>query len=219
MLVGADLLETCGPAVVGQREIQKSLDDVVCLDLGGVRNDMLSDLCGGRFGRFPASSQQGEHDCRVVALELLAGFLNLQLLAFELAVKRLDRTEDRLRNKLFDLHVFCLMKLDDKFSVFFSYAGPRSESFWGSPLFRQSFPPGKLHVNLLLLSLIRIFEIARRYLFGHKRLRKESYKKGQRISKLQVFKNTSFFRHPNNSFSYRKDSIFFVYLMQWEIIA
>ncbi len=41
--------------------------DVVCLDLGGVRNDMLSDLCGGRFGRFPASSQQGEHDCRVSA--------------------------------------------------------------------------------------------------------------------------------------------------------
>ena len=44
---------------------------------------------------------------------------------------------------------------------------------------------GKMQASLLLPSLIRIFEIARRYLFGHKRFRRKSHERWQRISNPQ----------------------------------
>ena len=69
-----------------------------------MRRKVLPYLGGRRFGRLAASSQQRENDQRIIAVELLACLLNLQLLLPQRPVERLDRAAHRLRNKVIDIH-------------------------------------------------------------------------------------------------------------------
>ena len=103
-LVSCDLGKTVGPEAVREFEVQKSFDDVERLHLGGMRRDVLPYLGRCSLGRFAASSQQRKDNQRIIAVELLAGFLNLQLLLPQRTVERLDRAAHRLRNKVIDIH-------------------------------------------------------------------------------------------------------------------
>jgi len=102
--VGCDFGETVGPEAVRKSEVQESLDDVERLHLRHMRRKVLPYLGGRRFGRLAASSQQRENDQRIIAVELLACLLNLQLLLPQRPVERLDRAAHRLRNKVIDIH-------------------------------------------------------------------------------------------------------------------
>ena len=102
--VGCDFGETVGPEAVRKSEVQESLDDVERLHLRHMRRKVLPYLGGRRLGRLAASSQQRENDQRIIAVELLACLLNLQLLLPKRPVERLDRAAHRLRNKVIDIH-------------------------------------------------------------------------------------------------------------------
>ena len=75
--VGHHLGEPFAPERVAQREVQEALDDVIAFDFGNVFHQRFADLRGGFFGFFAAEFQQREDHERVVALEFLAGFLDL----------------------------------------------------------------------------------------------------------------------------------------------
>ena len=108
MFVGGDLLEAGRPERAVEREVQESLDDVERRDLRHVGCHVFAYLGRSGLGRLAAAAQQRKGHEGVVALEFPAGFLNLQLLARKLAVKRLHRTADRIRDKGFDIHcVLC----------------------------------------------------------------------------------------------------------------
>jgi len=110
-VVGSDLGEARRPETAVEREVQEAFYYIESLDLRDVGRHIFADLGRGGLGRLAASSQQRKRHEGIVALELLAGLLNLQLLVAELSVKRLHRPADRIRNKGLDIHVridFCL---------------------------------------------------------------------------------------------------------------
>ena len=102
--IGSDLVKTRRPESAVEHEVQKTLDDIERLDFGDVGRHITADLGRSGFGRLAASSQQRKRHEGVIALELPAGLLNLQLFAVERTVKRLHRPADRIRNKVFNIH-------------------------------------------------------------------------------------------------------------------
>ena len=102
--IGSDLVKTRRPESAVEHEVQKTLDDIERLDFGDVGRHITADLGRSGFGRLAASSQQRENDQRIIAVELLACLLNLQLLLPQRPVERLDRAAHRLRNKVIDIH-------------------------------------------------------------------------------------------------------------------
>ena len=102
--IGGDLRKTGGPERAVEGQVQETLDDVERLDFRHVGRHIFAYLGRGGFGRLAASSQQRKRHEGVIALELPAGLLNLQLFAVERTVKRLHRTADRIRNKVFNIH-------------------------------------------------------------------------------------------------------------------
>ncbi len=77
---------------------------------GDIGRQPLADLGGRSLGTLAAGLQQREDHEREIARELLAGLLYLER-SIHLAVKRPDGGSDRLREKLFDIHVRTFSKL------------------------------------------------------------------------------------------------------------
>ena len=102
-VVCRDLPEACGPECTVEREIQESLDYVERLDFRRIGHQVFADLRRRGFGRLAAGFEQGEHHERIVALELFAGFLNLQR-SSGIPVEGAYRRCDFIRKKLFNIH-------------------------------------------------------------------------------------------------------------------
>ena len=103
--VGGDLGEAGRPERAVERKVEETFDHVERRDLGDVGRHVFADFGRGGFGRLAASPEQRKGYEGIVALELPAGLLNLQLLVAKLTVKRLHRPADRIRNKGFDIHI------------------------------------------------------------------------------------------------------------------
>ena len=100
-----DLGEAGRPERAVERKVEETFDHVERRDLGDVGRHVFADFGRGGFGRLAASPEQRKGYEGIVALELPAGLLNLQLLVAKLTVKRLHRSADRIRNKGFDIHI------------------------------------------------------------------------------------------------------------------
>ncbi len=98
-----DAVETLRPERGSERQIQKALDDVVCSDLGIVGHHLLAYLSSRSLGRLAADAQKRKDDQRIVALELLAGLLYLQLYVLTSAVQLLDGTRHGTRDETLDI--------------------------------------------------------------------------------------------------------------------
>ena len=109
LLIGAHFGKTLCPEIGRKRDVQEALNDVECAHFGVVSHDVFAYFGSGCFGRFAATSQQGEDNEGKVALELFTCLLNLEHFALLLSVECADASTHYARNKLFDNHLVIMV--------------------------------------------------------------------------------------------------------------